>query len=87
MRERYDHLYSPDELDPWIARAKQIEADTGDTYVIANNHYLGKAVVNAVEISSVIAGVPVSAPAPLVQRYPELLDFTSKDEKNESLFH
>lgn len=46
VRERYDHLYSPDELDPWIARAKQIEADAANMYVIANNHYLGQAVVN-----------------------------------------
>jgi uncharacterized protein YecE (DUF72 family) len=63
VRVRYDHLYSPDELDPWIARAKQIEADAGDTYVVANNHYLGQAVVNAVEISSIIAGKPLTSSA------------------------
>jgi uncharacterized protein YecE (DUF72 family) len=86
VRARYDHLYSPDELDPWITRAKQIEADAGDSYVIANNHYLGQAVVNAVEISSIIAGKPLPAPPPLAQHYPELRDFTSNEEQNESLF-
>jgi hypothetical protein len=54
--------------------------------VIANNRYFGQAVVNAVEISSVIAAEPMPAPPALVQRYPELLDFTSKDQQNESLF-
>ena len=78
VRESYDHLYSPDELDPWIARAKKIEADAANTYVIANNHYLGQAVVNALEISSLPAGEPVPTPQPLVHRYPELRDFTAR---------
>ena len=77
--ERYDYLYSPSELDPWIDRIKAVDYATTDTYVVTNNHYLGKAVVNATEISSVLKGAPVAAPASLVERYPELKDFTQHD--------
>jgi uncharacterized protein YecE (DUF72 family) len=77
VRERYDHLYSADELAPWVTRAKQIADDADETYVITNNHNLGKAVVNAVEITSVLKGKPVPAPPQLVEHYPQLRDFTT----------
>lgn len=80
VRERYDHLYSLHDLEPWVARAQQISEDAADTYVITNNHYLGKAVVNATEISSVLQGQPVPAPPQLVKQYPELRDFISNNE-------
>ncbi len=76
VRERYDHLYSVDELEPWVARSKEIAEQADDTYVITNNHYLGKAVVNAVEISSILGGKPQRVPEELVKHYPELRDFT-----------
>jgi uncharacterized protein YecE (DUF72 family) len=73
--ERYDYLYPVRELEPWLDRIKTIEHETQDTYVVTNNHYLGKAVVNAIEISSILKGEPVAAPQPLIDRYPELKDF------------
>ncbi len=73
--ERYDYLYSPDELDPWIARIKAVDAAAHETYVVANNHYLGKGAVNALEIRSILTGGPVSAPESLVAHYPELESF------------
>jgi uncharacterized protein YecE (DUF72 family) len=75
VRERYDHLYSLDEIDPWVSRVKEIAEDARDTYVVTNNHYLGKAVVNAVEIASILRGQRVAAPPPLIQHYTELRDF------------
>jgi uncharacterized protein YecE (DUF72 family) len=75
VRGRYDHLYSPDELDPWITRAKQIAKDADETYVISNNHNLGKATVNAVEFLSVLKGKSVAAPPLLIENYPELREF------------
>lgn len=75
VRERYDHLYSPDELDPWITRANQIAQDTDETYVISNNHNLGKATVNALEFLSVLKGQPVPVPPLLIENYPELREF------------
>jgi uncharacterized protein YecE (DUF72 family) len=79
--ERYDYLYSVAELEPWVDRIKTIAASTDDTYVVANNHYLGKATVNALEIASLLRGAPVPAPPTLVQHYPELKEFVLDDPK------
>jgi len=73
--ERYDYLYSVEELEPWLDRIKTVEHAAQDTYVVTNNHYLGKAVVNALEISSILKDEPVSAPENLVKQYPEIRSF------------
>jgi hypothetical protein len=62
-----------------------VEHTAEDTYVVTNNHYLGKAVVNALEISSILKTQPVSAPESLVERYPELRDFTTGQQTPEQL--
>jgi uncharacterized protein YecE (DUF72 family) len=72
VRERYDHLYSMDELDPWADRSKQIARDAEDTYVMSNNHNLGKAVVNALEICALLTGQAVDVPPTLIEAYPRL---------------
>jgi uncharacterized protein YecE (DUF72 family) len=72
--ERYDYLYSLDELDPWLVRIKQVAKNTRETYVITNNHFRGQAVVNAVEIKAALEEEPVAAPGPLFELYPRLAD-------------
>jgi len=72
--DRYNYLYSLDELEPWITRIKEIAAKTKEAYVITNNHFRGQAVVNALEIKSRLAEKLVPAPAPLFQKYPELIN-------------
>jgi uncharacterized protein YecE (DUF72 family) len=83
--ERYDYLYSPEELDPWVDRIKAVEQAAADTYVVTNNHYLGKAIVNAAEICSILKGGPVPAPLSLVQHYPELQSYTTPMDKSGQL--
>ncbi len=78
--ERYNYLYSAEELDPWIDRIKTVEHATDETYVITNNHYVGKAVVNALEISSILKGEPLAMPPELLERYPELQQFAASAE-------
>ncbi|MDQ2774554.1 MAG: DUF72 domain-containing protein [Acidobacteriota bacterium] len=75
--ERYDYLYPVNELDPWIDRIKAVAQGSTDTYAISNNHYLGKAAVNALEISSILKGQSVPAPPELVTHYPVLKEFTT----------
>ena len=75
--ERYDYLYGVNELGPWVDRIKAVAHATEDTYVVTNNHYLGKALVNATEIASLIKGGPVAAPPPLIEHYPQLREFTT----------
>lgn len=45
--ERYDYLYSKDELQQWIPRIRQLEAGAERVFVAFNNHYRGQAVQNA----------------------------------------
>jgi uncharacterized protein YecE (DUF72 family) len=72
--DRYNYLYSLDELEPWITRIKEVAEKTRESYVITNNHFRGQAVVNALEIKSTLAEKLVPAPAPLFQKYPNLKD-------------
>jgi uncharacterized protein YecE (DUF72 family) len=72
--ERYDYLYSPEQLSPWVENIKKVARQTPETYVIANNHFRGKAVVNALELKAEIAGGKVPAPPTLVAEYPILKD-------------
>lgn len=45
--QRYDYLYSEEELQEWVPRIKQIARKTTDQYIFMNNHYRGKAAKNA----------------------------------------
>ena len=72
VRDRYDHLYSTEELAPWLDRIKQVSTDAKETYVVANNHNVGKGPVNALEIAALLNGTCVPAPPVLVEHYPEL---------------
>ncbi len=70
--ERYDYLYSPEELAPWIERARRMAEKASDVYVIANNHFRGQAVCNAIMFKASIEGRPVRGPAQLFEHFPEL---------------
>lgn len=74
VRERYDFLYSAGELEPWVDRVKTIADDAQDTYVMTNNHNLGKSVVNAFQLKALLTDPLVSPPQELVEAYPELRD-------------
>jgi len=49
--ERYNYLYSREELEPWVDRI-QTMAQSKETYVITNNHFRGQAVVNAADLKA-----------------------------------
>jgi uncharacterized protein YecE (DUF72 family) len=72
--DRYNYLYSADELEPWITRIKEIARKTKESYVITNNHFRGQAVVNALEIKANLNEEKVEAPKPLFAKYPGLAD-------------
>ncbi|MGI8836593.1 MAG: DUF72 domain-containing protein [Pyrinomonadaceae bacterium] len=72
--DRYNYLYSLDELEPWITRIKEIAEKTRESYVITNNHFRGQAVVNALEVKSTLAEELVPGPEPLFKKYPRLAD-------------
>jgi uncharacterized protein YecE (DUF72 family) len=72
---RYDYLYEPAELRPWVARTREIADDrrTRVVDVVFNNHSRGKSVVNAVQFRKMLSGRKASAPAELIEAYPDEL--------------
>ena len=80
--QRYNYLYSEDELAPWVERirgaglrAAALAAGTGtkgSLYAILNNHFRGQAVANAIELNAILTGAKPEIPATLAEAYPRL---------------
>lgn len=45
--ERYDYLYTEEELSEWVPKIQDLTRDGSTVYVSMNNHYQGKSVINA----------------------------------------
>jgi uncharacterized protein YecE (DUF72 family) len=84
--ERYNYLYSEEELRPWVDRVEKVADATRDVYVITNNHYQGKGVVNALELISMLTKSKVKVPEPLREKYRELEKIASEPAKEPRLF-
>ena len=69
---RYDYLYAEEELAPWADRIRRMAEQTADVFVIANNHYRGKAPLASLTLLSMLLGRRVAAPPDLVAAYPEI---------------
>jgi hypothetical protein len=54
--------------------------------VITNNHFLGKGVVNALELIELLTGAKVKVPETLRQHYPELDAIASEPPREPTLF-
>src|SRR5215467_5328284 len=78
--DRYNYLYKPKELEGWKEKIVHISRDSEKTFAITNNHYLGQAAVNALELKSMLSGKKVKAPHTLVERYPGELSGISEVE-------
>jgi uncharacterized protein YecE (DUF72 family) len=70
--DRYNYLYKSAELAGWKERIDEIAQEAKITFVITNNHFEGKAGVNALQLKHMLTGRRVLAPEPLLERYPEL---------------
>ncbi len=75
--DRYNYLYRPDELESWKGKVQNIADKSQVTYVIANNHFQGKAAVNTLQLKHLVTGRSVKVPELLAQRYPELEKLSS----------
>jgi uncharacterized protein YecE (DUF72 family) len=84
--ERYNYLYSTEELSPWIARIRSIAEHTKKVFVVTNNHFQGKGVVNALQIVSILKGSKVKVPDDLRTHFPELEGISSEMPSAPTLF-
>ena len=71
--ERYDYLYTPEELQPYVIRLKSVieSKDVQRAYIFFNNHPGAKAVANAVMMRAQL-DIPVKTELPekFVERFP-----------------
>jgi len=56
--QRYDYLYSPDELREWVPRIRRMADESPEVYVFFNNHFEGKAPTNAQQLVEALAEAP-----------------------------
>lgn len=79
--ERYDYLYTPEEIAPIAdslkAMEKKVEREPSRREVkkviaAANNHYKGQAAVNAIDIKRLLGVKDNPVPDPLLEAYPQL---------------
>jgi len=71
---RYDYRYSIDELRPLVETARGLGAIARSTFAVANNHFRGQALANALQMKHLIQGVAPEAPAELVAAFPDLAE-------------
>lgn len=67
--ERYNYLYSAQELEPWVERIERM-GRSRDTYVITNNHFRGQAILNAGDLKDAL-GQDGTLPPQLKEAYPD----------------
>jgi len=84
--ERYNYLYSREELSPWVERIRSAGESSQDVYVFTNNHYRGQAPANALELRAMLDGAPVEMPATLVDAFPRLAELRAAPAQRETLF-
>lgn len=72
--DRYNYLYTSTELRQWEGNIQKIAEKAQVTFVIANNHFEGKAAANALQLKSMVNGGRVRAPESLIRKYPELAE-------------
>jgi len=76
--ERYNYLYTKDELGDWIKRIKDLGNKSSKVLIITNNHYRGQALANALQIKNLITNEKLEIPYLLLEQYPDLKDIVKK---------
>jgi len=67
--DRYNYLYTSKELAAWKQKIENVSQQADVTFVVANNHFQGKAAVNGLQLRHMMDGRPVKAPDILVRSY------------------
>jgi uncharacterized protein YecE (DUF72 family) len=72
--DRYNYLYSPNELEQWLTMVRRMRERAKDIFVITNNHFAGQAMVNAFELKYALEDKSQPVPECLLKAYPRLKD-------------
>ena len=77
--DRYNYLYTDPELRSWKTRVDNIAEKAEKTFVVANNHFEGKALVNALQLKHMVTGRSVRMPEMLLEKYWELGEIVARN--------
>jgi uncharacterized protein YecE (DUF72 family) len=67
--ERYNYLYTKEELEPWVDRIETM-VKSRNVFVVTNNHFRGQAIVNAGDLKQSL-GLGGNLPPQLKEVYPD----------------
>ncbi|MGB2654308.1 MAG: DUF72 domain-containing protein [Candidatus Acidiferrum sp.] len=84
--QRYNYLYSDEELEPWLERIRILQGNASAIYTILNNHPEAKALVNAFQIIHGLTGKKLDIPEGMIERYPVLEQIASSRRPTGFLF-
>jgi len=72
--ERYNYLYSNEELEPWAGHIEEArrKSPRASVYAILNNHFRGQAVANALMLQHRLTGAAAALPETMLRTYPSL---------------
>lgn len=79
--DRYDYLYSADELSFWRDKIRHAAERTRKIFVVLNNHFRGQAVVNGLELKAMLTGEASRAPGQIASSYPQSRDLLRPDSR------
>jgi len=78
--ETYDYYYNPEELAGIHDRIEKLAEAYEFLTVIANNHYRGAELANAIELKALVSGEKQPVPAGLLRAYPNLTSIASNSD-------
>ncbi len=84
--ERYNYLYSEEELEPWAKRIAHVAENARTTFVVTNNHFEAKGIVNALQLINLLTGNKVKVPETLRSHYPQLDAIANQPAAEPTLF-
>ena len=84
--ERYNYLYSEEELEPWAKRIEHVAENARTTFVVTNNHFEAKGIVNALQLIHLLSGNKVKVPETLRAHYPQLEAIADQPAAEPTLF-
>jgi uncharacterized protein YecE (DUF72 family) len=84
--ETYDYYYSSDELAQIKKRIDKLANAFETLTVIANNHYRGAELANALELKALLSGEKQPVPEGLLKAYPNLAKIVMETENSQMRF-
>jgi uncharacterized protein YecE (DUF72 family) len=78
--ERYDYMYSLEELSKWASKISAIKSQNKRIFIVTNNHFRGQAVANAFELKFLLTKKKVLLPPNMTKSFPALKKIAKRND-------